>query len=180
MNDVVAVMKAADFAARKHTNQRRKGEGAEPYLNHLIEVANLVAEASDGRAEVVVAALLHDVVEDQGVTIDEVAALFGSAVASIVAEVTDDKSLPKQVRKDEQVAGAHHKSNDASIIKLADKTSNLRAIANSPPPWPIDRKRTYVEWARAVVSGLPFKHAGLLAKFDEAAESALESIERNG
>ena len=116
MNDVVAVMKAADFAAQKHTNQRRKGAGAEPYLNHLIEVANLAAEASDGRADVVVAALLHDVVEDQDVTIDEVAALFGSVVASIVAEVTDDKSLPKQVRKDKQVSGAHHKSTDASII----------------------------------------------------------------
>jgi len=180
MNDVVAVMRAADFAARKHANQRRKGEGAEPYLNHLIEVANLVAEASDGRAEVVVAALLHDVVEDQGVTIDEVAALFGSAVASIVAEVTDDKSLPKQVRKDKQVSDARHKSHGAAIIKLADKTSNLRAIAMSPPPWPTERKRTYVEWARAVVSGLPFKHAGLLAKFDEAAELALESIERDG
>ncbi len=126
MNDVVTVMKAADFAARKHTNQRRKGEDAEPYLNHLIEVANLAAEASDGRAEVVVAALLHDVVEDQGVAIDEVAALFGSAVASIVAEVTDDKSLAKQVRKDKQVSGAHHKSNDASIIKLADKTQGNR------------------------------------------------------
>ena len=99
MNDVVAVMSAPDFAARKHATQRRKGEAAEPYLNHLIEVANLAAEASDGRADVVIAALLHDVVEDQGVTIDEVAALFGSTVAFIVAEVTDDKSLPKQVRR---------------------------------------------------------------------------------
>jgi (p)ppGpp synthase/HD superfamily hydrolase len=180
MNDVVTVMKAADFAARKHTNQRRKGEDAEPYLNHLIEVANLVAEASDGRREVVVAALLHDVVEDQDVTIEEVAALFGLEVASIVSEVTDDKSLPKQVRKEKQVSGAHHKSQDASIIKLADKTSNLRAIAKSPPPWPVDRKRTYVEWAREVVSGLPFKQAGLLAKFEDAAKMALESIDRNG
>ena len=180
MNDVVKVMKAADFAARKHATQRRKGDAAEPYLNHLIEVAAPVAEASDGRVDVVVAALLHDVVEDQGVLIDEVGALFGSAVATIVAEVTDDKSLPKQVRKDKQVSGAHHKSDDASIIKLADKTSNLLAIAKSPPPWPIDRKRTYVEWARAVVSGLPFKQPELLAKFEEAAESAEESIERNG
>jgi (p)ppGpp synthase/HD superfamily hydrolase len=180
MNDVVTVMRAADFAARKHTMQKRKGDAAEPYVNHLIEVASLVAEASDGRSELVVAALLHDVVEDQGVTIDEVATLFGWTVASIVAEVTDDKNLPKQVRKDKQVSGAPHKSNDASIIKLADKISNLRAIANSPPPWPIDRKRTYVEWARAVVSGLPFKQAGLLAKFEEAARLASESIERNG
>ncbi len=180
MNDVVADLKAADIAERKHAKQKRTGAAADPYLNHLIEVANLAAEASDGRAEVVVAALLHDVVEDQDVAIDEVAALFGPVVASIVAEVTDDKSLAKQVRKDMQVSGAHHKSDDASIIKLADKTSNLLAIAKSPPHWPIDRKRTYVEWARAVVSGLPFKHAGLLAKFEEAAESALASIERNG
>jgi (p)ppGpp synthase/HD superfamily hydrolase len=180
MNDVVTVMRAADFAARKHTIQRRKGEAAEPYVNHLIEVASLVAEASDGRSDLVVAALLHDVVEDRGVTVDEVAALFGSTVASIVAEVTDDKSLDKQVRKDEQVSGAHHKSDDAAIIKLADKTSNLLAIANSPPPWPIHRKRTYIEWARAVVSGLPFKQPDLLAKFEEAARLASGSIERNG
>ena len=85
----------------------------------------------------------------------EIADLFGQTVASLVAELTDDKSLPKQVRKDQQIAGASHKSDGASVIKLADKTSNLLAIAKSPPPWPKDRKRAYVEWARAVVSGLP-------------------------
>jgi (p)ppGpp synthase/HD superfamily hydrolase len=180
MNDIVTVMKAADFAARKHTIQKRKGEAAEPYVNHLIEVASLAADASGGRCELVVAALLHDVVEDQGVKIEEVAALFGSTVASIVAEVTDDKKLLKQVRKDKQVSEAPHKSHDASVIKLADKTSNLRGLANSPPPWPIERKRDYVKWARAVVSGLPFKQPELLAKFEEAARLASESIERNG
>ena len=77
----------------------------------------------------------------------EIADLFGPTVASLVAELTDDKSLPKQVRKDEQIAGASHKSEGASVIKLADKTSNLLAIANSPPPWPADRKRAYVESA---------------------------------
>jgi len=180
MNDIVTIMKAADFAARKHTNQRRKGEGAEPYLNHLIEVASLVAEATNGRPEVVIAALLHDVVEDQNVTIGEIADLFGPTVASLVAELTDDKSLPKQVRKDMQIANASHKSEGASVIKLADKASNLLALANSPPPWPAERKRAYVEWARAVVSGLPFKPAGLLARFEDAARLATESIERQG
>jgi (p)ppGpp synthase/HD superfamily hydrolase len=178
MNDIVTIMKAADFAARKHANQKRKGEVAEPYLNHLIEVANLVAEATDGRPDVVVAALLHDAIEDQDVTNAEIADLFGPTVASLVAELTDDKSLPKQVRKDEQIAGASHKSEGASVIKLADKTSNLLAIANSPPPWPTDRKRAYVEWARAVVSGLPVKPAALLARFEAAARLATESIER--
>ena len=118
-----------------------------------------------GDPDVVIAALLHDAVEDQGVTNAEIADLFGPTVASLVAEVTDDKSLPKQVRKDKQIAGASHKSDGASVIKLADKTSNLLAIANSPPPWPTDRKRAYVEWARAVVSGLPFKPAGLTGPF---------------
>src|SRR5271157_563785 len=149
MNDVVAIMRAADFAARKHTNQKRKGEEAEPYLNHLIEVAALVAEATDGRPDGVIAALLHDAVEDQDVTNADIADLFGPTVASLVAEVTDDKSLPKQLRKDKQMETATKKSTAASVIKLADKTSNLLAIANSPPPWPTDRKRAYVEWARA-------------------------------
>jgi (p)ppGpp synthase/HD superfamily hydrolase len=168
MNDIVAIMK------------KRKGEEAEPYLNHLIEVASLVAEFTDGRPEVVIAALLHDAVEDQGVTNAEIADLFGQSVASLVDEATDDKSLLKEVRKDNQIADAQHKSDGASVIKLADKTSNLLAIAKSPPPWPKERKRAYVDWARSVVSGLPFKPAGLLARFDEAARLAMESIERQG
>ena len=178
MNDIVRILKAADFAARKHANQRRKGDLAEPYLNHLIEVAGLVAEATGGRADAVVAALLHDAVEDQGVAIGEIAELFGASVAALVAEVTDDKTLPKQERKDWQVASAPHKSDDASVIKLADKTSNLRAIASSPPPWPVERKRDYVRWARSVVAGLPCKPAALLALFEEAAKLATDSIDR--
>jgi (p)ppGpp synthase/HD superfamily hydrolase len=176
MNDVVRIMKAADFAARKHTDQRRKGDASEPYVNHLIEVANLVAESTEGKPDAVVAALLHDVVEDQGVTIDEIANLFGNSVASLVAEVTDDKSLPKQERKDKQIESAPHKSDIASAIKLADKTSNLRALAKSPPSWPIERKREYVRWAKAVVAGLPFKPSALLALFEEAASQAAESV----
>jgi len=180
MNDIVAIMRGADFAARKHTSQKRKGEEAEPYINHLIEVAALVAEATDGLSDAIAAALLHDIVEDQRVTNAELAELFGPKVASLVAEVTDDKSLPKQVRKEKQIATAPQKSNTASIIILADKTSNLLAIAMSPPPWPEDRKRAYVEWARAVVAGLPFQPAGLLARFEEAARLVTESIERQG
>jgi hypothetical protein len=177
MNDVVRVLKAAEFAANKHSRQRRKGEEAEPYLNHLIEVASLTAETADGRPDVVVAALLHDVVEDQRVELDKISAMFGSQVAGLVAEVTDDKSLEKQVRKAIQIADAPGKSPDACVIKLADKISNLFAIAKSPPPWPIERKRDYVNWARAVVSGLSFKPPALLARFEEAAALASDAIE---
>jgi len=169
MNDVVTVMQAANFAARKHANQRRKGEDAEPYVNHLSEVAALAADATSGDVDVVVAALLHDTVEDQGVLIEEIAAEFGAKVASFVGEVTDDKKLDKQVRKDLQVAKAPYKSQGASVIKIADKTSNLRAITKSPPPWPVERKREYLAWARRVVAGLSHKPAGLLLQFEQAA-----------
>ena len=77
MNDIVEIMRAADFAAREHAKQKRKGEEAEPYLNHLIEVAALVAEATDGLPDAVIAALLHDAVEDQNVTNGQIADLFG-------------------------------------------------------------------------------------------------------
>jgi hypothetical protein len=98
-------------------------------------------------------------------------------VADLVAEVTDDKSKGKQERKDLQVENAAHKTLGASVIKLADKTSNLRAIAKSPPPWPLERKRAYLAWARAVVTGLPYKPTGLTSEFEKAA-SELESILR--
>lgn len=176
MNDIVRIMNAADFAARKHANQRRKGDAAEPYVNHLIEVADLVAQATQGKPDAVVAALLHDAVEDQGVCIDEIGNLFGASVASLVKEVTDDKSLPKQERKDKQIESAPHKSDIASVIKIADKTSNLRALAKSPPSWPIERKREYVRWSRAVVAGLPFRPAALLALFEVAADQAADSV----
>jgi (p)ppGpp synthase/HD superfamily hydrolase len=176
MNDIVRIMEAANFAARKHSDQRRKGDGSEPYVNHLIEVADLVALATEGKPDAVIAALLHDVVEDQGVKIDEIAKLFGNPVASLVAEVTDDKSLPKQVRKDKQIESAPHKSDIASVIKLADKTSNLRALVKSPPSWPIERKREYIRWAKAVVAGLPVKPPSLLARFEEAVSQAETSV----
>ena len=176
MNDIVKVMQAADFAARKHADQRRKGAMAEPYINHLIEVASLAAGATSGDVDVVIAALLHDTVEDQGVKIEEIAVQFGPKIGRLVAEVTDDKSKDKQDRKDHQVENAPHKSEGASVIKLADKTSNLRAIAKSPPPWPLERKRTYLAWARAVVAGLPNKPSGLFAEFNKAASSLEENL----
>ncbi len=144
--------------------------------NNCGQIANCVAINLPLGFDRVLAALLHDVVEDQDVTNAEVAAEFGASVASIVAEVTDDKSLAKKERKRLQVASAPHKSKAASIIKLADKTANLRALANSPPPWPAERKTGYVGWARSVVSGLPVKPAPLMAPFETAANAALATI----
>lgn len=167
------------MAARWHVDQRRKGIAAEPYINHLLEVASLVTEATGGAdLDVVIAALLHDAVEDQGITPETIAAEFGQHVADIVMEVSDDKTLRKDERKRRQVENAGKKSREAKLIKLADKTSNLRTIAISPAAdWSVERRLEYVEWAKAVVAGLRGTSPWLEGQFDEAAERAIRSLD---
>src|SRR6266849_627996 len=121
---VQRILAAARFAAAKHASQKRKGEAGEPYVNHLLEVAELIASSSQVLdTELVMAGLLHDTIEDTGVTREELEQLFGNDVASLVVEVTDDKSLPKETRKALQVQNAGKKSARAQTLKLADKIS---------------------------------------------------------
>ena len=171
MNAVVGIARALDVAARKHAGQRRKGLMAEPYVNHLTEVALLLAEATNGAdPPLVMAGLLHDTIEDTDTTRDELAAIFGEDVASLVAEVTDDTSLDRESRKRLQVETAPMKSRRARMIKIADKIANLRSIAESPPMgWSPRRKREYVEWAREVVAACGETNARLEKLFQEAA-----------
>jgi (p)ppGpp synthase/HD superfamily hydrolase len=178
MKEWVTVLRAADAAARWHVHQRRKGSAQEPYINHLLEVASLVAEATHGKdPDVVVAALLHDAIEDQEVPSELIAREFGAKIAAIVGEVTDDKTIEKGERKRRQVESANKKSQQAKIIKLADKTSNLRAITFSPAPtWSVKRKLEYIEWAKKVVAGVRGASPWLEQQFDRAAENAERSI----
>ena len=175
---VVDLLRAVNLAATKHAHQRRKGEAAEPYVNHVIEVAGMLAEATAaGDPILLIAGVLHDTVEDTETTPDEIAAEFGAEVADLVAEVTDDKSLETQERKRLQVEKTPYKSARARMIKLADKTSNLRAIMASPPKdWDSARKREYLEWARKVTDGCRGVNVELEASFDEAYEAGLETL----
>ena len=174
---VVDLARALDFAAHKHRDQRRKGAASEPYINHPAEVARIVAEATAGRDPVLVlGALLHDTIEDTKTTQDELAREFGPEVASLVAEVTDDKGLDPAERKRLQVKNAPHKTPRAKLIKIADKTSNLRAILASPPvDWDLTRKREYFEWAAQVVAGCRGINRALESQFDEAYQAGLAS-----
>ena len=174
LDTLTTVLTAAERAAHWHSLQRRKGAAEEPYINHLLEVARLVAEATEGRdPDLVVAALLHDAVEDQEITRAAIAVEFGEDVATLVMEVTDDKTLTKAQRKRLQVEHAAEKSPRAAILKLADKTSNLAALAISPPAsWSAMRKLEYVQWARDVVAGLRVESAWLLERFADAADAA--------
>jgi len=147
---------------------------AEPYMNHLTEVAELVAEASGGDVGCVIAAVLHDTVEDTTATLADIAAMFGADVAALVGEVTDDKSLAKQVRKDLQIEHAPHASARAKLIKMADKISNLRSLASSPPAdWNAERLAEYCRWSARVVDGCRSAHDGLAQNFDEAHRRAV-------
>ena len=164
------VMRAAQFAAERHKSQRRRGAAREPYVNHLLEVAALLAAATDGRdPDLVVAGLLHDLIEDQGVSADDIARQFGVAVAALVLEVTTDKSLPETERGRLQIAHAAHKSPRARMLRIADLVSNLRALRQSPPAdWSVERQREYFRWAHDMVAAGRGLSPRLDAAFDEA------------
>ena len=173
------LLKAARFAADKHRFQRRKGTDASPYINHPIGVADLLADVggvTDPSA--LVAALLHDTVEDTGTTPEQVEALFGTEVRDLVKEMTDEKGLPKAERKRLQIEHAPNLSRRAKEIKIADKISNILDITHNPPAkWSSERKREYLEWAGKVVEGCRGANQKLERRFDEVLTDARQSIE---
>lgn len=164
------VLAAVAFAADKHTRQRRKNAEESPYINHPIAVASVLwREARISDPIVIVGAILHDTVEDTDTSLEEIADHFGDTVSAIVAEVSDDKSLPSAERKRLQIEHAPKASFRAQQVKLADKICNLRDIAVSPPAgWSVERCRTYFDWSRAVVEGLRAEHPALAELFDVA------------
>ncbi len=168
------ISEAAEFAAHRHTGMARKGRGNEPYINHLAEVANLLAAATDGAdAELVAAGWLHDTVEDTDTTREELAQKFSARVAALVVEVTDDMSLSQTQRRQKQIDDAPHKSPGAKLIKIADKISNIRArIVSEPSEAERNDLAAYVIWAEKVVAGCRGANSMLDAKFDEAVKAA--------
>jgi guanosine-3',5'-bis(diphosphate) 3'-pyrophosphohydrolase len=169
-SDLTLLLKALAFAAHKHRDQRRKDAGASPYINHPIALADLlVNEAGITDVEVLCAALLHDTLEDTDTRHEELVDAFGSRIARIVAEVTDDKSLKSEERKRLQVEHAPKLSAEAKLVKLADKTCNLRDIVVRPPAkWDLQRRREYFDWAKRVIDGLRGTNRRLEAAFDAA------------
>jgi (p)ppGpp synthase/HD superfamily hydrolase len=151
-SEVRRLTKALAFAAEAHRNHRRKGASQEPYINHLIEVLDLVASVEDGDVDVLIAALLHDVLEDTRTRYDELVATFGVRIARIVQENSDDMTLPKPERQRARMASISKKSREARLVKFADIISNLRAIAISPPAgWSDDRRLGYLNSCRNLV-----------------------------
>lgn len=177
---LAALLHAVHFAADQHRDQRRKGEDASPYINHPIAVAELLASvAGVDDVEVLQAAVLHDVVEDTEVTVEELVERFGPRVAGLVLEVTDDKDLPGERRKELQVESAPRLSPEAKLIRVADKICNVFDVAVHPPAgWTPLRRQSYVMWTARVVDGCRGVSPRLEARFDTVCREAAESIAR--
>lgn len=169
MSDLRLLLKGLQFAAHKHRFQRRKGREGHPYINHPIEIAVVLAEAGSlTDLTTLLAAILHDTIEDTETTPSELEAAFGREVRELVEEVTDDKRLPKAQRKRLQVDHAPNLSESAKQLKIADKICNARDVTGNPPmDWPHERRRQYFDWAEQVVAGCRGCNAGLERMFDE-------------
>lgn len=177
-NDLAKFIQAASFAAKKHSHQKRKGADGEPYINHPLDVANLLANV--GQVEdydILTAAVLHDTIEDTKTTKDEIAEKFGKKVCGYVLELTDDKSLPKAERKQLQIEHAPHLTDGAKQIKIADKISNIRDVSENPPDgWSDERRLEYIKWGEKVVAGLRGANTRLEKHFDELVEKAKQKF----
>ncbi len=178
--DVSLMLKAFKYSADKHQCQRRKDASATPYINHPIAVAEMLWRIGGVRdTSVIVAAILHDTIEDTDSTPQEIESLFGREVRGLVAEVTDDKSLSKLERKCLQVEHSRHLSSGAKQIKLADKIANVSDVAFAPPPdWPHERRTGYLSWSDRVVAGLRGSNAQLEAHYDAVIKKARASLDR--
>jgi len=167
--DLSLLVKATAFAACKHKDQRRKDDACSPYINHPVSLADvLVHEGGVTDLPTIVAALLHDTIEDTETTAEEIEAHFGDTIRSVVEEVSDDKSLGKQICKQMQIERAPSLSTRARAVKLADKICNLRDVVVNPPSgWPLERRQGYFDWAKQVIDGLRGEHEVLESLFDE-------------
>jgi guanosine-3',5'-bis(diphosphate) 3'-pyrophosphohydrolase len=172
------ILKAIRFAAEKHIDQRRKDSKSSPYINHPIQVAETLWTVGEIRdLNLLVASILHDTVEDTGTNPEEIRAEFGEDVLALVLEVTDDKSLPKQERKQLQVETAPHKTHSAKLLKLADKICNVRDILVTPPEdWSLERRQEYLLWTERVVAGLRGVNERLESHYDELLVSGKRSL----
>lgn len=167
--EVGMILKAMRFSAEKHSEQRRKDSKSSPYINHPIQVAETLWKVGGVRDNtLLIAAILHDTIEDTDATPAEIEREFGKDVLALVLEVTDDKSLPKEVRKQLQIENSAKKSPRAKLLKLADKLCNIQDLVHLPPSnWSLKRRQDYLSWSEKVVQGMRGTNKELETRYDE-------------
>lgn len=173
-----ALMQALEFAAERHRSQPRKDELKTPYVNHLIDVVKLLVEFGVRDEPTLVAAALHDTVEDTATTLADIEDRFGPEVRGLVAEMTDDKRLPKAERKRLQVEHAPGVSPKAALVKLADKIANAWDVGHRPAAnWSAERRLEYLAWAASVVERLPPVSPALRSRFDDVYQEGVGIVD---
>jgi (p)ppGpp synthase/HD superfamily hydrolase len=178
---LATVMAAAERAARAHAEQTRE-DGETPYVNHVLEVAALVAAHGGTEAEVT-AALLHDVLEDSDASADDLRTEFGAEVTALVEALTDDPSWEnlswgeKKRRQAERLgAGAA----PLHRIKMADQTSNVRDVTRLSHAWEREEAVDYVAGTELVAAACKGAEPALDALFEEAVREARQTFEQGG
>lgn len=158
---------ALKFASEKHIHQRKKGCDSLPYINHPIQVAHLLIHAGETDDELLIAAILHDILEDTETTEQELLSIFGSRVTNMVVELTDDISISYDDRKRMQIKKAPNLSADAKKIKIADKIANIQDLLRYEFTWSHRRKQQYLDWSRKVILACRGISPQLEQQFDE-------------
>jgi len=179
-NDILLpqLLDALNFAAQKHKNQTRK-DGKIPYINHPIQVANILAQNGETDISLLSAALLHDTIEDTNTSEKEILENFGQEVLQIVLDCTDDKYLSSQERKAKQISSASSKCRAAKVLKIADKICNVTDISSNPPiGWSIKRKQEYLDWSAKVVNELVGTNIQLEERFNEILSKSRAKLEK--
>lgn len=137
------------FAAIAHKEQKRKADNS-PYINHLIEVADLLTRVSGvTKVDILQAAILHDILEDTSTAKEELQQYFRKNIANLVIELTDDTSLNLKEKREKQLSHIQSSSIEVKLIKLADHTSNIAAIPNE---WSFKRTTEYLAWSLVVAT----------------------------
>ena len=163
------VFKALKFASTKHQFQSRKGKSNPPFINHLIDVSYILQKYGEiNDQDILAAAFLHDTIEDTDTSYEELNNQFNENIANMVLDLTDDKSLPANERKRQQILKATTLKANSRMIKLADKISNIKDITLDPPNnWSDERLLAYLHWAKDVVDQIRETNEKLENLFDE-------------
>jgi len=184
LHDHQKFLSALQFAAERHRFQLRKGAERTPYINHPIAVAHELTKHGETDTDLLCAAILHDVIEDTTCNEQEIQQLskeiltaFGEEVLLPVMEVSDNKNLPVEERKELQVKYINRASLHARKIRIADKICNVRDLWEYPPEgWSKERKAAYIQWAERVVDKAKGVNTTLEQSFERIAANTLKHI----
>lgn len=160
--EVTGTIEAAQFCSDKHRDQRRPYRTREPFVNHFLRVAGILKDHGVQDVSVLQASLLFGVVTESYTSLRELREKFGSKVAGIVEELTEDGKVPVYLRPQKMLARTKGLSREARIVLLAHKLDTiLDLLEATPPDWEVHQVESCCKWTEQVVISVSGTHAGL-------------------